>query len=374
MIDQDTIFLLDGAGQLQKIRHCRYESEDLLQGLIDQYPELMVGEQIDPDDPPRWLMVQREAGIPDIEGGYDRWSIDHVLLDQHGRPTLVEVKRSTDTRIRREVVGQMMDYAANALKYWPVDRIREFAASQNGGAEALEARVNDLLDEEGGDIEGFWNTVETNLREGRLRLLFVSDQIPTELRRIIEFLNEQMSRSEVLGVEIRQYERNGTRILVPRVVGQTETARQAKSTGRKKPKVERNQFLAMCDLKSTEFFESLFDEIENRRLEVNWGTTGFSVRWPSASGRKVTLGYGVVPNYYNSGQKEPIFEVFLGQLPEEENTDWLRAELMRTGYYSQHGEHTYHLSLERAPTKQARRVLAPVFEFGEQLNKPKSSG
>jgi len=374
MIDQDTIFLLDPRGKLEKIPHRLYESEDLLQKLLDGYPELLVGEQIDPDDPPRWLMVQREAGIPDSEGGYDRWSIDHVLLDQHGRPTLVEVKRSTDTRIRREVVGQMLDYAANALKYWPKERIRELAANQYGGLAELEIEIRRLLKDEESDVEEFWQAVDRNLREGEMRLLFVADQIPTELRRIIEFLNEQMSRSEVLGVEIRQYERNGTRILVPRVVGQTETARQAKSTGRKKPKVERNQFLAMCDLKSTEFFESLFDEIENRRLEVNWGTTGFSVRWPSASGRKVTLGYGVVPNYYNSGQKEPIFEVFLGQLPEEENTDWLRAELMRTGYYSQHGEHTYHLSLERAPTKQARRVLAPVFEFGEQLNKPKSSG
>ena len=31
-------------------------------------------------------------------------------------PTLVEVKRSSDTRIRREVVGQMLDYAANGQR------------------------------------------------------------------------------------------------------------------------------------------------------------------------------------------------------------------------------------------------------------------
>jgi hypothetical protein len=30
-------------------------------------------------------------------------------------PTLLEVKRSSDTRIRREVVGQMLDYAANGV-------------------------------------------------------------------------------------------------------------------------------------------------------------------------------------------------------------------------------------------------------------------
>ncbi len=36
----------------------------------------------------------------------------------------MEVKRSTDMRIRREVVGQMLDYAANALSYWRVETIR----------------------------------------------------------------------------------------------------------------------------------------------------------------------------------------------------------------------------------------------------------
>ena len=56
--------------------------------------------------------------------GGNRWSLDHLFLDQEGIPTLVEVKRGTDTRIRREVVGQMLDYAANAIVYWPVEELR----------------------------------------------------------------------------------------------------------------------------------------------------------------------------------------------------------------------------------------------------------
>jgi hypothetical protein len=55
--------------------------------------------------------------------------------------------------------------------------------------------------------------------------LFVSDAIPPELRRVTEFLNERMSRREVLGIEIRQYVGGGNlRTLVLRVVGQTEQA------------------------------------------------------------------------------------------------------------------------------------------------------
>ena len=38
-------------------------------------------------------------------------------------PTLVEVKRSSDGRIRREVVGQMLDYAASVTN-WQADTLR----------------------------------------------------------------------------------------------------------------------------------------------------------------------------------------------------------------------------------------------------------
>ena len=35
--------------------------------------------------------------------------------------TVVEVKRGADTRVRREVVGQMLDYAANASTTWSME-------------------------------------------------------------------------------------------------------------------------------------------------------------------------------------------------------------------------------------------------------------
>jgi hypothetical protein len=57
--------------------------------------------------------------------------------------------------------------------------------------------------------EAFWQRVGANLREGHLRLVFVADEIPASLRRLVEFLNEQMPRVEVLAVEIRQYRAPG---------------------------------------------------------------------------------------------------------------------------------------------------------------------
>src|SRR5688500_4783143 len=89
---------------LQPMTEQKYVTEDDLQRLIAQHPELLAGSQINPEVPRRWVLVSREHGVPFVEQGANRWSVDLVLLDQDGIPTLVEVKRSTDTRIRREVV------------------------------------------------------------------------------------------------------------------------------------------------------------------------------------------------------------------------------------------------------------------------------
>lgn len=53
-------------------------------------------------------------------------------------------------------------------------------------------------------------------------MIFVSDEIPTELRCIVEFLNQQMDPAEVLAVEVKQYvsQNSDFKTLVPRVIGQ----------------------------------------------------------------------------------------------------------------------------------------------------------
>jgi hypothetical protein len=102
------IFLLSGEN-LVEMREQAYDSEDLLQAWLAKYPNLLAGGEQVTGSPRRWLLVKREAGVPDREAGGDRWSLDHLFIDQDAVPTLVEVKRSDDTRIRREVVGQMLD-------------------------------------------------------------------------------------------------------------------------------------------------------------------------------------------------------------------------------------------------------------------------
>lgn len=227
------IFLIQNDGSLVEMNEASYDSEDLLQELLARYPSLLAGDQIESSNPRRWLLVRREMPIPSEESGSDRWSLDHLFLDQDAIPTLIEVKRSSDTRIRREVVGQMLDYAANAVVYWPVEEFRSHFERECESAGAIpDDRLRSFLGADSGPDE-FWQKAKTNLQAGRIRMVFVADVIPRELRRIVEFLNEQMDPAEVLAVEIKQYVGgDGLKTLVPRVIGQTAEAEKKKGVPR----------------------------------------------------------------------------------------------------------------------------------------------
>ena len=232
------IFNIQEDGKLVEMREAAFASEDLFQELLQNYPNLLAGDQIDSTSPRRWLLVKREMGIASEEDKSDRWSLDHLFLDQDGIPTLVEVKRSSDTRIRREVVGQVLDYAANAVVHWSVDRVdAEFNRNAEKDGVDAEVRLAEFLDG-GVEAEEFWQKVKTNLQAGRIRLLFVADVIPAELKRVVEFLNQQMDPAEVLAVEIRHFVGQGMKTLVPRVIGQTAEAEARKAPGA--PYRERN--------------------------------------------------------------------------------------------------------------------------------------
>ncbi len=225
------IFLIQGDQQLVEMTEQSYATKDILQSLLAKYPSLLAGNQMNPTAPRKWLLVSRETPLASELAGAGRWSVDHLFLDQDAVPTIVEVKRSSDTRIRREVVGQILEYAANAVLYWPIQKlISQFettcATKETDPAEVL---ASFLGEEE--DTDTFWERVRTNLQAGRVRLVFVADYIAPELQRIVEFLNGQMNPAEVLAVQIKQYVGEGFKTLIPRVIGQTAQAQQSKSVG-----------------------------------------------------------------------------------------------------------------------------------------------
>ena len=66
------------------------------------------------------------------------------------------------------------------------------------------------------DPDAFWARVESNLSRDRVRIVLVTDRVPDELTRIVEFLDGQLRDVEVRAVEVSLYGSGQVSVLVPR--------------------------------------------------------------------------------------------------------------------------------------------------------------
>ena len=271
----ERIYVMNDKGEIHPLAEEPFDTEDLLQRLVADHPELLDGEQMRPGDPRRWILITREKSIPDTVDAGARWSVDHLLVDQDAIPTLVEVKRGTNTEIRRTVVGQLLEYAAHASRTWTTDELRR-TFEDGGDAEGKLAELLQPQESDEVDADAFWERVATNLAARRLRLLFVADRIPDELARVVEFLNEQTKDNiEVLAVEIKQFRGASLTTLVPQVIGRTV----AKPTGgavRKRTKLTLEEFYG-CFADSS-VARRLITAAENAGARIERGDSGVSIR------------------------------------------------------------------------------------------------
>jgi len=228
------IYLIDENEQIHgTMSEIPYKDELQLQRALELQPELIPGDQIDPENPRRWILIDKEAGIPDLAGSGDRWFLDHLLVDQDAIPTLVECKNSGNSELRRKVVAQMLDYAANIRAHWPHGRARELAEKSllNKDLDISSATFSLTGETDLDRVDSFWERVDENLDEGRIRLVFAAPKIPRELQTIVDFLNGQMTTTDVVAVEIKLFQsESGLRAFVPRVTGRSAYGRAARSS------------------------------------------------------------------------------------------------------------------------------------------------
>lgn len=246
----DSLFLLGGDGSLRTMTPAPFDSEDVFQALLERYPALLTASTFGETEPRRWVLVRREMSVGDSADSAGRWSLDHLFLDQDGVPTLVEIKRATDTRARREVVAQMLDYAANAVSWWRVsDLVDHFQATAAAAGRSSQDVLAELMQDEAADQEAFWRKVQANLTSGRIRMLFVADIIHPELQRIVEFLNEQMNPAVVAALELKPFASGSDRLISPRIIGETQKAQAVKSVSQDGPAPPPSEWLAAARLR-----------------------------------------------------------------------------------------------------------------------------
>jgi len=171
-----------------------------------------------------------------------------------------------------------------------------------------------------------------NLEAHRLRLLFVADEIPLELQRIIEFLNEHLSPMEVLGVQVRKYSSGDGRVqaLGSTLVGSTAAAIDAKAGARGRPWDEASFLESLATLASADVVAGVWDVLEWARQHgsLEWGAgrhAGVHIRL--ASGRRslelvelhLQPGGPKIWIHFEALKEHPAFE-----LPERREELWRR--------------------------------------------------
>lgn len=71
----------------------------------------------------------------------------------------------------------MLDYAANAVVYWPAEEIRaKYETTYNADGINPEETLREFLGDRG-NLDAFWDKAKTNLQAGKVRMLFVADKI-----------------------------------------------------------------------------------------------------------------------------------------------------------------------------------------------------
>jgi hypothetical protein len=269
----EPIFLKTKEGGLVPLTETRYEKEEDLQNLLAAHPELIfsINDQI-----PQLLLIAQEAGIPGEEGSEDDFSLDHIFVDSEGKPTFIEVKRSTDTRIRREVIGQMFDYAAHARAYWTNDKVRMmFNETCNKKDLNPDSVLLSFIGEEK-NPDQFWEQFMTNLKGGNIRLIFVADTIPKRLQLIVEFLRNYMNPCEVLALEVRQFlGDDNSQMIAPRYVGGSVQADMRKIILKDQREWTEDTFMEKIKKDRPEvesiFAKKIFEWVKKRNIEPVWG-------------------------------------------------------------------------------------------------------
>ncbi|MET4804411.1 hypothetical protein [Bradyrhizobium sp. LB11.1] len=147
--------------------------------------------------------------------------VDNFLITPTGLPVLVECKLWRNPEARREVIGQILDYA-KVLSRWSFSDLQREVGSRTGmGPNALLQLVRRVAPNT--DEIQFTDAVTANLRRGRFLLLILGDGVREDVEAIASYLQIHAGLHFTFGlVEFPIYRLpSGDHLVAPRVVART---------------------------------------------------------------------------------------------------------------------------------------------------------
>ncbi len=210
-----------GAAVVTRVPEGRAGREQVLRDLIFAHPEILPLAELEPEIG-QVLPVAIEVNLPGA--GF----IDVLLVSEHGRLIVVECKLWRNPQARREVVGQVLDYARELARYGYEDLQRVVSARTGRRGNVLHdlaAAAGSMLGE-----AQFVDRVSRDLAAGRFLLVIAGDGITEGAQRIGEYLSAQAGLAfDLAMVEIAEYRftdpltSTERRIVQPRLLARTAT-------------------------------------------------------------------------------------------------------------------------------------------------------
>ena len=227
-----------------------YASEDQLQAMISEFPELLPGVSAD-------SFVCREFNT-------DSGPIDNVIINStDGSITLVECKLARNPEVRRKIFGQIIDYAASISKL----SFEEFHQrwQDRGGADLTSVET----------AKGPLSLgVTTNLEGSRFTLLLAVDEINEPLKDMVVLVNKKTDATfRVALIELARHSTGDTEIIIPQTFGYEALKPQVDAYEQRNPwtKEEFAAWLLSNEPSSLPKFESLMALLESDGHK--WGGT-----------------------------------------------------------------------------------------------------
>ena len=144
---------------------------------------------------------------------------DLVGIEANGRLAIIEIKLKANPEARRAVVAQVLAYAAY-LHRMSFDELESTVLASHlvrrGFSTIADALSN--LTQSPVDAAELRASVEENLATGAFRLVLVLDEVPTELVRVVGYLQAIGSNIVIDLISISAYDVNGDRVVVPQRV------------------------------------------------------------------------------------------------------------------------------------------------------------
>ena len=294
----------------------KHFQENWLQKIIHKNPQILPIDDIESGFAPL-ISLGREIST---SVGY----IDNLYISPNGYLTIVETKLWRNPEAKREVVGQIIDYAKE-LTNWNFtklnDGVKNSSQLYNNNSKGIIELIKDFENIEEHEEYKIIDNIERNLKRGRFLLLIVGDGIRESVEEMVDFLSNTPQIQFTLGLIELQFYKNpnveGELIAIPNLITRTREITRAivkieNSTNgnvtietdfieeKVKPITARTtiteddffeQLQQNTDYESAEFAKHILATVKEKGYFVEWRQGAFVAKIldPNGSGSKITL-------------------------------------------------------------------------------------